>query len=434
MESTDPLLYSELIGFIISLCCCALFSFLETTITALRLFKLKEIASTAPRYQELFKTLEERPNQLLITMLIANNVANVTAAALSTNIMEKIFRQLQLSSGLGFSLGIAVATILLLVFGEVIPKNIAKIHGEKLFRSTLWLTNIIYYILYPFVVLLIRFSSMLIGLVSTTEASESVVSEHEIKFMIDYIDEKGLMEKEKSGMLQSIFKLGSKQTKEIMVPAIDIVMLNVKSTIKESFDVFCKYQFSRLPVYRDTKDNIIGMVIQKDIFVLMSKHQEKPLEEVLRPIFFVPESLKINQLLREFRQKGIHIAIVINEHGSITGLVTLEDILEEIVGEIRDEYEAMPEKITPLKEGEWLADGSVDLESLEKALGIQFETETAVTLGGFLTEHVQHLPKTGERISYKGYYFHIQQANQKRVLLVKIIKQKSSPATKEPKS
>lgn len=434
MEPTDPLLYSELIGFIISLSCCALFSFLETTITALRLFKLKEIASSAPRYQEFFKTLEERPNQVLVTILIANNIANVTAAALSTNIMEKIFRQLHFSGSLGFSLGIAVATILLLIFGEVIPKNIAKVHGEKLFRSTLWLTNIIYYVLYPFVILLIKFSSMLIRLVSTTEASESVVSEHEIKFMIDYIDEKGLMEKEKSGMLQSIFRLGSKQTKEIMVPAIDIVMLNINSTIKESFDVFCKYQFSRLPVYRGTKDNIIGLVIQKDIFVLMSKHQEKSLEEILRPIFFVPESLKINQLLREFRQKGIHIAIVINELGSITGLVTLEDILEEIVGEIRDEYEAMPEKITPLKEGEWLADGSVDLESLERVLDIQFETATAVTLGGFLTEHVQHLPKTGERISYKGYYFHIQQANQKRVLQVKIIKQKSPSTPKESKS
>jgi CBS domain containing-hemolysin-like protein len=226
-------------------------------------------------------------------------------------------------------------------------------------------------------------------------------------------------------MLQSIFKMGSKKVKEIMVPAIDIVMLDATLTIKESFDVFSKYQFSRLPVYKENDDNIIGMVIQKDIFVLMSKHQEKPLEELVRPILFIPESMKINQLLREFRQKRMHIAIVLNEYGIITGLATLEDILEEIVGEIQDEYEAAPEKVTALKEGGWLVDGSIDLESMSKLLGIAFDTHTAVTLGGFLTEQLEHLPKTGERVLYEHYYFHVQQASQKRVLQVRIFKEKS---------
>ncbi|MEX0939896.1 MAG: hemolysin family protein [Candidatus Babeliales bacterium] len=423
-------MYTEFIAFVISLMACALFSFLETTVTALRLFKLKELATTTPRYQALFKTLEERPQQVLISILIASSLANVTAAALITNIMENIFTRLQLSGGLGFSLGIGIATSSILIFGEVIPKNFAKIYGERLFKSTLWFTNIIFYILYPFVTLLIRFSSLLVSFVGgSTIPTESVVSEREIRFLIDYINEKGLMEREKTAMLQSIFKLGSKQAKEIMVPAIDIVMLDVDSTIKQSFDVFSEYQFSRLPVYRESKDNIIGMVLQKDIFVCMTKDQEKPLEDLIRPILFVPESMKINQLLREFRQNRMHIALVLNEYGSITGLATLEDILEEIVGEIRDEYEAVPEKIIPLKESDWLVDGSVDLDSLARVLDITFDVETAVTIGGFLTEQLQHLPKTGERILYKGYYFHVQQASPKRVLQVRIFQEKNDQET-----
>lgn len=419
----DPLLYPQLIGFFIALFACALFSFLETAITALRLFKLKEIATSLPRYQELFKTLEERPHQVLITILIASNLADVTAAALITNIMETVFKQLQMSGSLGFSVGIGIATTAILIFGEVIPKNLAKIHGERLFRSTLWLTNVVYYALYPIVNFLMRFSSFVISFFGgPTEPTESMVTEREISFLIDYINEKGLIEREKTEMLQSIFKLGSKQVKEIMVPAIDIVMLDARATLQEAFNKFSKYQLSRLPVYKETKDNIIGMVLQKDIFVLLSEHEERPLEDLVRPILFIPESLKINQLLRELRQKHIHIAIVLNEYGSITGLVTLEDVLEEIVGEIRDEHEVIPEKIVSLHDGGWLIDGSVSLEDLQKMIPISFEVETAVTIGGFLIEQLQHLPKTGERIIYKEYVFHIQQANQKRVVQVRIFK------------
>ena len=431
MESV-PFLYTQLIGFVIALFSCALFSFLETSVTALRLFKLKELATTTPRYQELFKTLEERPHQVLITMLIANSLANVTAAALITNIMEQLFAHMKLSSGLGFSLGIAIGTIAILVFGEVIPKNIAKVHGERLFRSTLWLTNITYYLLFPFVSILVRISSVVIRLLGgPAEPTESLTSEREIRFLIDYINEKNLMDREKTEMLQSIFKLGSKQVKEIMVPAIDMVMLNADATVVESYDIFSKYQYSRLPVYRGTKDNIIGMALQKDIFNLITKHEEKPLEEIVRPIMFVPESMKINQLLREFRQKRMHIAIVINEHGIITGLVTLEDVLEEIVGEIRDEYEAAPEKIITLREGDWLVDGSIDLDSLAKLLEITFKVENAVTIGGFLTEQLQHLPKKGEEIVYKNHRFSVQQASPKRVSQVRIIKEQESSEQKE---
>jgi CBS domain containing-hemolysin-like protein len=168
------------------------------------------------------------------------------------------------------------------------------------------------------------------------------------------------------------------------------------------------------------------MVHQKDLFLIWSKHEDKTLKDIMRPILFIPESVKVNQLLREFRQQHMHIAIVINEFGGVTGLVTLEDVLEEIVGEINDEYEPTSEKVVPLKQGGWLVDAAITLEELQELLHMSFETESALTLGGFLTEQLQHLPKKGERVLYKKHYFQIQKASAKRVFQVLIFEEKTN--------
>jgi putative hemolysin len=436
-----PLLQSlttPIIAFFVCLMLRAVFSFLETSITALRLFKLKELAASTKSYHALFQTLEKNPHRVLITILIANNLADVTTAALATNIMESIFAHLHLSSSLGFSLGIGIATLAILIFGEIIPKNFAKGRGDRLFKSSLWLTNILFYIFYPVVTLLISFSDSIVAKISGDKSIEGggewVSSEREIQFLIRYIYEKGLIEAEKTEMLQNIFELGRTPVREIMVPATDIISVSAKSTIKETLNVFLEHHFSRLPVYQDNKDNVIGMVHLKDVFAILSSNQNRTLVELVRPILFVPESVKVNQLLREFREQHMHIAMVLNEHGIITGLITLEDVLEEIVGEISDEHEPAIQKITPLKQGGWLVDASTPLEELSEFLNITFETEDALTLGGFITEQLQHLPKKGERLLYQNFYFQIQKASQKRVLQVLIFEdknQKSIPTVAE---
>ena len=371
---------------------------------------------------------------MLITILICNSLADVTTAALATHIMETIFKRYNLSGGLGFSAGIALATIAILIFGEIIPKNLAKGRSERLFKSTLWLVNIIFYLFYPIVTFLNRFTSFVItkigGAPDVDGASEWVSSEREIQFLIDYIYGKGLIEEEKSEMLQNIFELGRTPVKEIMVPATDIVMVTSDSTIKDTLCVFGDHPFTRLPVYEKKTDNIVGMVHLKDIFMLLSKNEDKPLQEIIRPILFIPESIKVNQMLNEFRNKHMHIAMVINEHGSITGLITLEDVLEEIVGELRDELEPKTEHIVQLKQGGWLIDASIPLEDITDLIHITFETEGSVTLGGFITEQLQHLPKKGERFLYKGFYFQVQKASNKRVLQVLIFEEKNTG--KEP--
>lgn len=430
MESILSTLKMPIIFFFVSLTARAIFSFLETSVTALRLFKLKELAQSTEHYEALFQALEQSPHRVLITILIANAIADVTTAALATHITETFFQHIGLSGSLGFSLGIAIASMAIIVFGEIIPKNLAKGKGERLFKSMLWLTNLLYYALYPIVSFLIKFSDFIIfrimGKKTFEGGSEWVSSEREIQFLIDYINEKGLMETEKTEMLQNIFDLGNTQVKEIMVPATDIISVDVNASIKDTLEVFQKHQYTRMPIYEGQADNFIGMVHQKDIFVLLSRKEEKSLREIMRPIMFIPESIKVNQLLREFRQQQMHIGIVLNEHGIVTGLITLEDVLEEIVGEISDEHEPTPETIIPLKQGGWLVDAGVTLEDLGDLLKITFETEDSVTLGGFLTEQLQHLPKKGERVLYKNYYFQIQKASPKRVFQVLVFADKNA--------
>ena len=412
----------QIIGFVLALGLCAVFSFLETSITALRLFKLKELSSSTKKYTELFNSLEKNPHRVLITILIVSSLANATSAALITQVMTDLFAFLNLSEGVGFSIGIFVATAAILIFGEIIPKHLARTRGTDLLKSALWLANLVYYVLYPIVKILNKISDFITGKIGGKAKIESEASEREIEFLIDYIDKKGLMEPEKTKMLQSIFDIGTTPIKEIMVPGPDIIKINIDDSIEEALKLFSEHQFSRLPVYSASTNNVVGLIHQKDIFLKLQQGTQPTIRELIRQTIFAPESMKVNQLLREFKEQHKHMAMVLNEHGDLVGMVTLEDVLEEIVGEISDEYEAESKKIIPIQKNSWLTEGSLGLEELATELGIKFDAEGAVTLGGFLIEKFQHLPVKGEKINYQGFTFQVQKASPKRIYLVLITK------------
>ena len=414
--------------FVFSLSICALFSFLETSITAMRLFKIKELEHKATRYKNFLTTLETRPQYVLITILVATNMACITTAVLLQNMIEKMFADLQLPEGIGFTVGIAAGTIIVSLIGEIIPKSIAQAKSSML-ASLLWLANIIFRILSPISPPLIAISKYFAK--SEEHEGEDLISEKEIRFLITYIEKKGLMEHEKTSMLQNIFRMGNTHVKEILIPNSNIISVDVTSDITDLLKLFENYRFSRFPVFEGNPENIIGIVYQKDLFINMQLNKNKfSLKDITKPIIFVPDSLKVSELLKEFKQQSIHMAMVLDEYGSTTGLVTLEDALEEIVGEITDEHDPNTEsdKIKTIKKNkEWLVDATADLDRLEDFLHISFRVETAVTLGGFLTEQAQHLPVKGEKIFYKGYCFTIEKANKKRILRV-YIKQNETQA------
>jgi len=413
-------LSAQLILFVIALTLAALFAFLETAFTALRLFKLKELELTVAKYKALFASWEKNPQRILITILIANNLAHVVASVLISEIMQQCFGEW------GLFVGIGLATIMILIFGEIIPKSFAKTHHERLFGSFLWLVNILFHLEYPLVTILLKIADTFFARVGGKNIldKQDAVSEKEIEFLIDYSDEKGIMETEKTEMLQNVFGLGQTLVKEILIPKNDIVLVDVHSSIDQAIKVLQESRYSRLPVFENDDDNIIGIIYQKDIFDMLYKSEKKTLKELIRPVLFIPETQKINQLLREFLKKRMHMAIAIDEFGSISGLVTLEDIIEEIVGEISDEHEKISTEIVPLESGGWIVNAGVSLEKIEELLNVSFQGKDSVTLAGFLAEKLQHLPKKGERISHEGFCFQIQQASSRRVLQVLIFEDK----------
>jgi putative hemolysin len=426
MEPPSVFLTRDIFFFLGSLGLCALFSFLETSVAALRLFKLKEMAQASGKYKKLFETLEHSPNSVLISILIAYNIFAVTSTLFSSYITEAISKMLHLSDQVGFLLGVIVSTTSILLV-DLVPKSFATRHGDSLFSSTLWMTNIVYHVFKPFVAVINKITEKITRLVnhdSESAQSDWVTSEKEIEFLIEYINQKGLMEKHKTSMLKSIFELGNTTIKEIMIPDTQIISISITSSQQEALDLFSKYQYTRLPVYEGNPDNIVGMVLQKDFFLVLSRKENREIKDIVRPIIFMPESAKLLRALREFREQRLHMAMVINEYGGVSGLVTLEDIIEEIVGEISDEYEAVAEKIIPLKPRGWLVDASIELKELTDLLGISFQTAGALTLGGFLIEQLEHVPKKGEQVAYKNFHFQVQQASAKRVYQILIFEDK----------
>src|SRR5579872_1227915 len=258
----EPYQLSGLISPFILLCIVLSFratlSFLETTITALRLFRLKEIAHTTTQYLPLLQTLEKNPQRVLITILVANSFIDVTAASLATFIMTTIFTHIGFSSGIGFTFGITFASLGIVLFGEILPKSFARIRSEQAFKSILWLINCIYFTLYPFVIVIIKFADYVMYKMGGKEALENptqwISSESEIQFLINYIHEKGLLELEKREMLQNVFQLGNTPIKEVMMSHEKIISLEVDTSINEVCTFFNEHHYTRIPVYEKTKD------------------------------------------------------------------------------------------------------------------------------------------------------------------------------------
>ena len=410
--------YSDLLFSSAALVLASYFAFLETAFTSLRLYKVKELEEEIGRYGHFFQVWKNAPQKILTAILVAGNFFNILCSVLITRIVEDHLGEW------GIAVGVALATVIVLLFGDIIPKTFAKVQQGALFRSSLGLLNFLLRVLEPVVKLLLFAASRVLKVlgVNLPKSNEGDVSEAEIEFLIGYGGEKGVVEAEKSEMLQNIFGLGVTSVREIMVPKNDAIICDIDSGLEHAKDMLLKHRYSRLPLYKEKEDNVVGMVYHKDLFSPETVEKNKKLEDLLRPVMFVPETKKINQLLQEFLKKHLHMAVVVDEHGAIAGLATLEDVLEEIVGEIRDEHEREMPGVVPLKKGGWLINAGMPLEDVSELLDIAFDVENSVTLAGFMMEELQRLPKVGEKLVYRGYEFLVHEASGKRVFLVKVTK------------
>lgn len=333
------------------------------------------------------------PGKMLSAILIGNNIVNISASSISTTLATKIFG----SAGAGIATG--VLTLLVLIFGEITPKTMATIKAESLSLKIATPIGFLMKIMTPLIFIVNKLAFGLMFLLRVdTKAAQKKMTEEELRTIVDVSQENGVIEHEERDMIHNLFDFGDAEAKEIMVPRIDMTFVQADATYQEVLDIFREDMFTRLPVYEDSTDNVIGIINMKD-FLLQSDTPDFSVRNMLRDPYFTYEHKNTADLFLEMRKSSISLAIVLDEYGVTAGLITLEDLLEEIVGEIRDEYDADEEDdITQISNREFYVLGSANLHDVSEALSLNFTSDDYDTIGGYCLGLLDHLPEKNEII------------------------------------
>lgn len=331
--------------------------------------------------------------KMLSAILIGNNIVNLSASSLATSLA------IHYLGNVGAGIATGILTFLILIFGEVTPKTLATIKADSIALAIAGIIDVLMKILTPVIFIINKLSMGLLFLlrINPKDASQQM-TEEELRTIVDVGQETGVIENEERNMIHNLFDFGDAEAKEIMVPRIDMTFVQVDATYQEVLDVFRQDMFTRLPVYEDTTDNVIGIINMKD-FLLEQDDETFSVRSMLRDPYFTYEHKNTADLFLEMRKSSISLAIVLDEYGVTAGLITLEDLLEEIVGEIRDEYDADEEDdITQISDREFYVLGSANLDDVSDALGYSFESDDYDTIGGYCLGLLGHLPEKNEII------------------------------------
>lgn len=416
MELTTNFILFQLALLIILLSFSAFFSASETAFTALGRTHLHRLVEERRRGSKQLAKLLSDPQRFLSTILLANNVVNILATALATSLAIQVFH----NAGVGIATAIMIFFIL--VFGEITPKTIAVQQAERLALLASRPICLLEKAIYPLARFLIWVSQLIIRVVGQAGLkSYPFMPEEEIKAMLKIGEEEGVIEQEERELIHSVFEFGDTLVREIMVPRPDIVALPADFSIQEAVDKALKEGFSRIPVYKSTLNNIVGIFYLKDGVTELARKTKKSkgkVAEIVRQAVFVPETKKIDDLLRDLQRNKVHVSIVFDEHGETVGLVTIEDILEEIVGEIFDEYDKAKPLVQRLKGNKLRLDARIEIDRAEKILGINFPEKDYDTLGGFISSALGKAPALGDQVSLGGWTFQIEKLDKRRITKV----------------
>ena len=386
---TDGVIRS--ICLVILLVLSAFFSASETALTTVNRLKLESLAEEGNKRAKKVLKLLENPSKMLSTILVANNVVNISASALTATIAIRVFGNAYVALATG------ILTLIVLIFGEITPKTFATIHNEKYSLAVGGFILVLGKILTPVIFFVDAFANGILKIFRIDPAAvRTEMTEYEFRKIVEDSHEDGVIESEERQMIVNVVDLGDSMAKDIMIPRVEMTCVNVDATYEELKEVFDKEKFTRIPVYEDSTDNIIGIVNMKDLLFLDKPKQIK-IRDVMREANFTFEHKKTSDLLAEMRENSIPMMLVLDEYGDTVGLVTLEDLLEEIVGEIRDEFdEEEMERIQEIGEQEYLVEGSLKLDDINDALGTTFDSEDYDSIGGLIIEKLDHLPEAGE--------------------------------------
>lgn len=397
----------------------AFFSAAETALTSLSETKTRQMIENKVTGSKALSLWLNRPNQVLTALLVGNNMANTLTAALATVIAERAFGNV----GIGIATG--VVTLLLLVFGEVTPKTFARHNAEKFAPIAMALLYPIYWLLYPLVLAVSWIAAFIVKFAGGKSRSTGpIATEEDIEFMVRLGHQEGVIARDQGEMLESIFEFRDTLVREAMVPRTEINSIDKNATLEEIIELVKEHEHTRWPVYDENIDNVVGIFHTKDLLRALLKNREAfSLAQYLRPALFVPDMMKIGGLLKEFKHGRAHLAVVVDEYGGTAGIITLEDVIEEIVGEIRDEYDSEEDErvLHKVDENNYSADGKASIYDLGEVLGVEFPTEEAFeSLAGFLIATYGKMPPPNAEIDYNGWRFMVKNADEKRISTVLI--------------
>jgi len=409
----------RIIVFLILIVLSAFFSGSEAAFFSLSKEMIDSLRESSSRAAHRIVQLLARPRFLLITILVGNTVVNVAAATIAALLTADLSSYLNFSPEIAIIIEVVVVTLILLIFSELTPKVFAVKKAYQFATTVSIPLQLLGYTLYPAVLILDKFPTLLSGLLAT-RVKKHLLSKEELKTLIEVSEEKGALEQEEKEMIHSIFEFSKTTVREVMVPRIDMVCVDKSISLSKLIEIIKSKGHTRIPLYDEKVDNILGIIHAKELLPFINNQsQEVNLVALARPALFVPESKPIDELLKDFKVEKQHMAIVVDEYGGTAGLITLEDVIEEIVGEIQDEYDTEKPLYKKIDDNHFLVDAKIDLDELNEALNMNLPVDQNYeSLGGFIFSLTGAVPEKGEVIKYKNYKFVIEKIDRNRIIEV----------------
>ncbi len=388
----------------------------ETALMALSKIRIRHMVEEGVKGAKLVEKLAEDPSRLLGAILIGNNIVNIGASALATSVAVKAF-------GEG-AVGVVtiVMTILVLIFGEITPKSIAKQKSESVALKVSKPINIAVKIFRPFIAIFTAISSLFIRLLGgDPKATEPFITEEELKTMVGVSEEEGVLEDVEKEMIFNVFEFADSQVKDVMVQRVDVVAVDINATYDEVINIIKTEQFSRIPVYNQNIDDVIGILNVKDLIIASQSKENFKISDYMRDAYYTFEFKKITELFNEMKKTRNHMAVVLDEYGGNVGIVTIEDLIEEVVGEIEDEYDDEEDNdIVVVKEDEYIVDGSARLDHIGDLIGVTMESEEFDSVGGLVIGELGRFPEKSEEVKLNNIRFVVEEVDKNRIKKVRI--------------
>ncbi|MGN0307343.1 MAG: HlyC/CorC family transporter [Lachnospiraceae bacterium] len=387
------------------------FSSAETALSTVNRVKLRSLIEEGNKRACTVEAVLDNYGKMISAILIGNNIVNISASALATTLA------IQINLAVGIATGLL--TLLVLLFGEIFPKTLAKAHAQTLAMAYAPIIHFLMVILTPVIYIIDLFSNTILRLLKLDPNAKQAMTETELKTYVDVSHEDGVIESEERTMIYNVFDFSDAVAKDIMIPRIDMVTVDIEAGYEDLFSLFKESMYTRIPVYEEDKDNIIGQVNIKD-FILVEDKESFSIRDILREAYYTYEFKKTADLMMELRQKMHNVAFVLNEYGACVGMITMEDLLEEIVGEIRDEYDAEEEEyIQEIEPHVYLVEGSMKLDDINDALGTALDSEDYDSIAGIVIEILDRMPEEGDEVTTPdGIHIQVKAVSQNRITKV----------------